>query len=76
MSAPTITTIAKMLESLPEAVQGRVVEHLREYIEDLRDEEKWDEQFGSTQDGLAAASRRAKKQIADGLAKPMDLDAL
>ncbi|MFH0792700.1 MAG: hypothetical protein V2A74_01565 [bacterium] len=76
MSAPTITTIAKMLESLPESVQDRVVEHLREYIEDLRDEQRWDEQFKGSQEHLAAAARRAKKQMADGLAKPMDLDAL
>ena len=30
-----------MIESLPEEAQDRVVEHLREYIEDLRDEMRW-----------------------------------
>ena len=38
MSSPTITTMIKMMESLPERVQDQVVEHLREYLEDLRDE--------------------------------------
>lgn len=32
MSSPAITTIVKMLEPLPNDLQERVVEHLREYI--------------------------------------------
>jgi hypothetical protein len=39
-SAPTMTII-KMLETLPEQLQGRVVEHACEYIEDLKDEFRW-----------------------------------
>jgi hypothetical protein len=37
MSAETITTVVKMLESLPDDLQDRVAEHLREYIADLED---------------------------------------
>jgi hypothetical protein len=76
MSAEAIATLVKMLESLPETAQGQVVEHLREYIEDLRDEFRWDLSFEKTQKQLAATGRRAKQEIAEGRAKPMDFDRL
>jgi len=38
MSSAAITTVMKMMESLPLDVQDRVAEHLREYIDDLQDE--------------------------------------
>jgi hypothetical protein len=37
MSSTAIVTVTKM-ESLPEPTQEQVVEHLREYLEDLQDE--------------------------------------
>ncbi len=55
-----------MLESLPEPVQDQVVAHLREYIEDLRDELEWDAAFQKTQGQLVAAARRAKAEIEAG----------
>jgi hypothetical protein len=76
MSAEAIATLVKMLESLPETAQGQVVEHLREYIEDLRDESRWDLSFEKTKTQLAAAGKRAKQEIAEGRAKPMDFDRL
>ena len=74
MSAEAIATLVKMLESLPNTAQDQVVEHLREYIEDLRDELRWDLSFEKTQKQLAAAGKRAKQEIAEGRAKPMDFD--
>jgi hypothetical protein len=65
-----------MIESLPEAAQIRVVEHLSEYLADLQDELKWDKQFKKTQKQLVAAARRAKKEITKGRATPMDYDQL
>ncbi|ULP72564.1 hypothetical protein BDGGKGIB_02208 [Nodularia sphaerocarpa UHCC 0038] len=76
MSSPEITTVIKMMESLPEDVQNRVVEHLREYLEDLQDELKWDNSFKTTQSKLIASAQRAKREIAEGLAKPMDYENL
>ncbi len=76
MSPETIATLIKMMESLPEAAQDHVVEHLREYIEDLRDELQWDQAFARTQGKLVAAAQRAKQEIAQGRAKPMDYDQL
>lgn len=75
-STAAIMTVTKMLESLPETVQERVVEHLREYLADLQDELEWDSLFEQTQPQLAAAARRAKQEIAQGRAQPMDYERL
>ncbi len=72
MPSSAIATVEKMLESLPEDLQERVVEHLRETILDLQDELHWDRQFQQTQDQLRAAAQQAKKDITSGKAKPMD----
>lgn len=66
MSTTAIATMTKMIESLPEHLQEQVVEHLREYIEDLRDEWQWEHSFQKTQPQLIVAARRAKQQIAEG----------
>jgi len=76
MASTAIATVEKMLESLPEEAQERVVEHLREYILDLQDELQWDALFKRTQDKLIAAARRAKEEIAAGKAEPMDFERL
>lgn len=76
MSSTSITTIAKMLESLPVEMQDRVVEHLRQYIDDLQDEMRWSQSFQRTQPNLIAAARRAKQEIAEGQATAMDYEQL
>jgi len=76
MSSTSITTIAKMLDSLPLEMQDRVVEHLREYIDDLQDEIRWNQSFQRTQPNLIAAARRAKQEIAEGQATAMDYEQL
>ena len=65
-----------MMETLPDALQNQIVEHLREYIAELQDELRWEASFNRTQDQLIAAARRAKQEIAEGKAEPMDLDRL
>jgi hypothetical protein len=76
MSSTAIATVTKMLESLPETAQAQVVEHLREYIEALRDELEWDALFTKTQSQLVTAGKRAKQEIAEGRAKPLDENQL
>ena len=76
MASNAITTITQMMETLPEPQQNQVVEHLREYIAELQDELRWEASFNKTQDQLIAAARRAKQEIAEGKAEPMDLDQL
>jgi hypothetical protein len=72
MSTTAISTVVKMMTSLPEPAQEQVVEHLREYMEDLQDELRWDSLFERTQSQLIAAARRAKLQIAEGKASLME----
>lgn len=48
----------------------------QEPTEYLQDELHWDELFRRTQPQLAAAARRARQQIAAGMATPMDYNRL
>lgn len=65
-------TVMKMMESLPKPIQERVLEHLQDYIEDIRDEVQWNESFARSQDKLVAAARKARADIARGLAAPLN----
>jgi uncharacterized iron-regulated protein len=76
MMTPATATVVRMMEMLPEEAQARVSEHLREYIQELLDELKWDTLFRSTQDQLARATERAEQEIAAGKAEPMDFSRL
>jgi len=76
MSSTNITTVVKMLESLPESAQEQVIELLREYIADLEDEAQWDTLSRKTQPQLIATARRARQEIAKGQAEPLDYDRL
>ncbi|MBD2525273.1 hypothetical protein [Nostoc sp. FACHB-133] len=76
MSSTAITTVIKMMESLPIEVQDRIAEHLREYIDDLQDEIIWNESFQRTQSKLIAAAKLAKQEIAEGQATAMNYDQL
>ncbi|MBX9255597.1 hypothetical protein H1Q63_16945 [Desmonostoc muscorum CCALA 125] len=76
MSSAAIATVVKMMESLSVDAQDRVAEHLREYINDLQDEIQSSESFNRTQQKIVAAGQRAKQQIAEGQANPLDYDQL
>ena len=76
MASEATMTIIKMIETLPEKTQDRVVEHLREYLNDLRDEALWDESFSRTQANLVSAAQRVRKEIAEGKATPLDIEKL
>lgn len=76
MVSGAITTVVKMLETLPEGAQAQVAEHLREYIAEMQDDAEWDAQFQQTQKQLIAAAQQAKQEISAGRAKPMDYTQL
>lgn len=71
-----IVTVVKMMESLPAATQKRVVEHLRDYLAEMDDEAEWDTLFADTQAQLATEGQRARAEIEQGMAEPMDYDRL
>jgi len=72
MTSPAIATVIKMMESLPEHIQEQLVEYVRNYLNDISDELKWEVLFKQNDSKLVAAARRAKQEIAEGLATPMD----
>ena len=72
MASTAVATVIKMIESLPEDAQDQVVEHLRNYLEEMKDDAKWDNAFKKTQPQFVAAARRAKREIAEGRAKPLN----
>jgi hypothetical protein len=72
----TSVTVLKLLETLPEGVQERVLDHLREYIEEIRDEERWTASYARTRGKLAEAAIIARQAVADGKSKPLDPESL
>ncbi|MBE9062021.1 hypothetical protein [cf. Phormidesmis sp. LEGE 11477] len=76
MSSPSITTIVTMVESLPSALQEKVVEYVREFIADLEDEKRWESSFELTHDHLIASAQAAKQAIAEGKSTPMNYEQL
>ena len=76
MSSPAITTIVKMVESLPDELQEQVVEHVRAYLAEIEEEKRWDESFKRTKHKLVAAAQKAKEEIAAGMSTPMDYEQL
>jgi hypothetical protein len=73
MSAEAITTVVKMMETLPDNAQSQVVEYIKNYIADLQEELRWDENFKKTESNLIQKARLAKKQIAEGKARPLKI---
>ena len=45
MSSAKIATIVTMIETLPDNLQDKLVEHIREFITDLDDEARWESSF-------------------------------
>lgn len=76
MTSPAIVTMTKMMETLPEPAQDQALEYLRTYMAEMQTEQKWDRLFSQTQEKLITAARQARKEIAEGKAKPMDFDRL
>lgn len=72
----TTETIVKMLEPLSEDSRQRVVREMSVLVAEIMDEKRWDQSFQATEEKLARVARQAKEQMRQGLARPMDLDAL
>ncbi|MCB0078608.1 MAG: hypothetical protein KDD73_14440 [Anaerolineales bacterium] len=76
MASAAIVTMTRMMEMLPEPAQDQALEMLRDYIAEMHSEQKWDELFSQTQEGLMAAAQTARNEIAADKATPMDYDKL
>jgi hypothetical protein len=49
---------------------------LRDYLAELQDENQWDALYDKTQNQLVETAKRARQEIAEGKAKPMDFKRL
>jgi hypothetical protein len=76
MNTSVAETMIKMLEAVPDQLQENVVEHMRDYIEDIRDEAKWNASFSRTQDKLVAAAQQARQETAEGSSSQLDVKKL
>jgi len=76
MRSPAISTVIKMMESFSAEKQDKIVEHFSEYIQDLQDEQKWNDSFDKSQDKLIAAAKLAEKQIEKKKAQPKYFDII
>ena len=69
-------TLLRMVESLPEPVQERILAEVQDFLEDMKDQGEWDARFSSTQSGLAAAASRVREEIAKAGSSPFDHERL
>ncbi len=76
MTSATTETLLKILDTLPKTLQERTLEHVREHIQDLREEQQWQESFDRTQDALTVTTQKARKEIAERKTTPIDMDSL
>ena len=72
MASKAVATVIKMMESVPEPVQDKLVDHLRMYLEDIQDEMEWEDVFHRTQPQLIAAARRARQEVLARKTTPLD----
>lgn len=76
MSTATIETVTRMLESLPDAAQAQAVEYLREYLDEVTEEMRWDESFARTSEKVGEAARELRQQFKEGKTEPVDIERL
>ncbi len=62
MTSPALQDLVNIVEALPDNIQAQVIEHLREYIADLQDEQQWETAFARSQSALVAAARQARQE--------------
>lgn len=65
-----------MLEPLSETEQEKAAEHLREYLQEISDEMRWNERFKKTSGKLSETAGNARREIAEGKAEALDFDKL
>jgi hypothetical protein len=70
MSSPAITTVVKMMESLPKDLQDTIAEHLREYLEGLQTQKQFLVITGTLEDDKSKfLEKLAKPSLSDSIAQ-------
>jgi hypothetical protein len=69
-------TVTKMIESLPEHLQKKLLEEITPLISEALDEAKWEDQFQRSGAKLAVLAAEVKDRISKGDSHPMDFSKL
>jgi hypothetical protein len=69
-------TVTKMIESLPEHLQKKLLDEITPIISEALDEAKWEDQFQRGNSKLVELSEGVREHISKGSAEPMDFSKL
>jgi hypothetical protein len=69
-------TVTKMIESLPEHLQKKLLEEITPIIAEALDEAKWETQLQRGSTSLVELAEGVKNRISKGEADPMDFSKL
>ena len=69
-------TVTKMIESLPEHLQKKLLDEITPIISEAIDEAKWEDQFQRGNSKLVELSEGVREHISKGSAEPMDFSKL
>ena len=69
-------TVTKMIESLPEHLQKKLLDEITPIISEAIDEAKWEDQFQRGNSKLVELSEGVSDRISKGSTEPMDLSKL
>jgi hypothetical protein len=69
-------TVTKMIESLPEHLQKKLLDEITPIISEALDEAKWEDQFQRGNSKLVELSEGVREHISKGSVEPMDFSKL
>jgi hypothetical protein len=69
-------TLTKMIESLPEPLQKKLLDEITQLISEALDDSEWETQFQIENKRLIKIAGHVKEQISAGQASPMDFSKL
>jgi hypothetical protein len=69
-------TLTKMIESLPEPLQKKLLDEITPLISEALDDSEWETQFQRENKRLIKIAGHVKEQISAGQANPMDFSKL
>jgi hypothetical protein len=69
-------TVTKMIESLPDHLQKKLLDEITPIISEALDEAKWESDFQRGSSKLVQRAEGVRDQISKGEAKPMDFSEL
>lgn len=69
-------TVTKMIESLPEHLQKKLLDEITPIISEAIDEAKWEDQFQRGSSKIVEIAGEVNEQISKGNSEPMDFSKL